>query len=98
MNPEHLGGPALIPCGPLQRPLDEFLLKVRYGLFQQNSPFDHQPDHRFQLLFHVGTLRGQGCRQPEFEAARPERAKTEKINSKTRRRPEPRVAEGAAFS
>jgi hypothetical protein len=50
------------------------------------------------LLFHVGTLRGQGCRQPEFEAARPERAKTEKINSKTRRRPEPRVAEGAAFS
>ena len=57
MYPQHLRRPRLIPILPLQHPLDELLLELRYRLFQQYPALHHHSNQRFQLFFHDDTLR-----------------------------------------
>ena len=43
MNSKNFCSPAPIPIRVLQHSLDEFLLKLRDGFFEQNTALYHQP-------------------------------------------------------
>ena len=47
----------LIAFAALEHTADEFLLEFAHCLFEQDSSLDHHSDQRFQLIFHVCTLR-----------------------------------------
>jgi hypothetical protein len=57
VDPQKLGGPALIAVGSLQNPLDEAFFKFTDGFIEQNSALHHLSHKAFQLISHVRTLR-----------------------------------------
>ena len=57
VNSEHFGSAALVSLSMIEDALDEFFLEFRKRFFEKNSAIDHHSHQRFQLLFHVCTLR-----------------------------------------
>jgi hypothetical protein len=64
MNPKNFCSSALIPIRAFQHSLDEFFLKFRDGLFEQNTALYHQPHKRFQLIFHLARSEGDAPQVP----------------------------------
>ena len=54
---EDFRGARLITVELFENATNELLLELRKGFFKQDSPLDHRPYQRFQLLFHVSMLR-----------------------------------------
>src|SRR5271168_5138170 len=57
VDSEDLGGAALVSIRVFEHAPDEFFLEFRAGFLEQDAALDHHSDQRFQLLFHVCTLR-----------------------------------------
>jgi hypothetical protein len=57
VDSEGFRGTRLVAIAALQYAPDEFLFEFDDRFFEQNSSLDHHTDQRFQLIFHVCTLR-----------------------------------------
>jgi len=53
VDSQDFRGARLVPVQSFEHTLDEFLLKLRYSFFEQNSTINHHADQRFQLIFQV---------------------------------------------
>jgi|SRR5271155_3125345 len=56
VNPQKFRGARLIAVSAFQRALDEFLLKLNHGLFEQYPALDHLSNESFELFLHDVTL------------------------------------------
>ena len=57
VDSEGFRGTRLVAFTALQNAADKFLFEFNDCFFEQYSPLDHHSDQRFQLIFHVCTLR-----------------------------------------
>ena len=57
VDSQRLRAAGLIAFAALQHTADELFLEFTNRFFEQDSSLDHQSDQRFQLIFHVCTLR-----------------------------------------
>lgn len=57
VDSQRLRAAGLIALAALQHTADKLSLEFTDCFFEQDSSLDHQSDQRFQLIFHVCTLR-----------------------------------------
>jgi hypothetical protein len=57
VDPEGFRGARLVAVAAFQNAPDKFFLEFNNRFFEQDSALDHDSDQRFQLIFHVCTLR-----------------------------------------
>jgi len=57
VDSENFCGAGLISVGAFERAPDKFLFELVDRFIEHNSAFDQLSDQRFQLIFHVRTLR-----------------------------------------